>query len=454
VILLVDDDPTVLASLEWVLRGARFETRAAATPQLALAAIDAEPLELVIQDMNYSRDTSGAEGLALLDEIRRRRPHLPVILMTAWGSLELAVEGMRRGARDFMTKPWSNERVIEAVQTALSLATLPEPQAASLSRQGLAQRGEIDGLIGDHPAFLKVIDIALRVAPTEASVLITGEPGTGKELIAELLHRSSPRHRQPFVKVNLGGLSTSLFESEMFGYVKGAFTDARSDRRGRFEIAAGGTIFLDEIGDLEAACQVKLLRVLQDRCFEPLGSSTTRKADVRIVSATNRPLPSMVAQGSFREDLYYRLNLIELRLPPLRDRRSDIPLLAEHFLAGIRRVSGRAGLALAPAARNWLEQHDWPGNIRQLRSTIERAALLSQTDALQRSDLDTGAALFDETAPPALPAVGSMTLEQIERAMIEKAMSHHSGNITHVADALGLTRAALYRRLKKYGHVT
>ena len=453
-ILLVDDDATVIASLDLLLRRAGFRTTSASTPEAALAAIEGGAVELVFQDMNFSRSTSGAEGLALLGAIRARRADLPVILISAWGSIELAVEGMRRGASDFITKPWSNERVVEAVETALSLARLRDASPAP-SRADLDARGPVASIVGSDPALLRALDVALRVAPTEASVLITGEGGTGKELMAELLHEAGKRSQGPFVKVNLGGLSTTLFESEMFGHVRGAFTDARADRKGRFEAAAGGTIFLDEIGDLDSSCQVKLLRVLQDRSFEPLGSSATRRVDVRVVSATNRDLPTAVAGGAFREDLLYRLNLIAIHLPALRERRGDIRVLADHFVNALRRATGRGGLTLTSAAVAWLESEPWPGNVRQLRATIERAALLSDRDRLDAPDLAAGeAAVVWGRERETLPPVGAMTLDQIERAMIDKAMRHHGGNITHVADALGVTRAALYRRLKKFGLAT
>lgn len=453
-ILIVDDDATVIASLELLLRRAGFKTVSASSPEAALGAIAGGGVELVFQDMNFSHATSGEEGLELLEAIRSQQPDLPVVLISAWGSIELAVAGMRRGASDFITKPWSNERVVEAVETALSLARLrdasPDP-----SRAELDLRGPVASIVGNHPALLRSLDVALKVAPTEASVLITGAGGTGKELIAELLHEAGRRADGPFVKVNLGGLSTSVFESEMFGHVRGAFTDARSDRKGRFEAASGGTIFLDEIGDLDSSCQVKLLRVLQDRTFEPLGSSETRRVDVRVVSATNRDLRTAVASGAFREDLLYRLNLISIHLPALRERRNDIRLLAEHFVNALRRATGRGQLALTPAAIAWLESEPWPGNIRQLRATIERAALLSERDRLDASDLATGeGAVIWGREREALPSVGAMTLDEIERAMIDKAMRHHAGNITHVAEALGVTRAALYRRLKKFGLAT
>jgi transcriptional regulator with PAS, ATPase and Fis domain len=290
------------------------------------------------------------------------------------------------------------------------------------------------------------------VAPTDASVLITGESGTGKELIAQAIHRNSRRRAGPFVKVNLGGIASTLFESEMFGHVRGAFTDARSDRKGRFEIANGGTILLDEIGELGAGSQVKLLRVLQDRTYEVLGSSQTRTVDVRVISATNRSLPDLVGRGDFREDLFYRINLIAIHVPPLRDRADDIPVLARRFVRAVAHTYGRESLALGPGAVAWLRRQPWPGNVRQLRQYIERAALVSQADLL---DGDSFAALAEmelrEPGRDTLPPVGSMTMDEIEKAMIVKSLKHHAGNLTRVAESLGLSRAALYRRLEKHG---
>jgi two-component system, NtrC family, response regulator len=456
-ILIVDDDPSVRASLSLLLKQAGHRSVAAATPAEALEALARQPPQLVLQDMNFTRKTSGEEGLALLREIRARRPELPVILMTAWGSITLAVEGMKAGASDFVTKPWTNPQLLSAVETALGLAAAPS-EAALPTREELDAAFDFGELSGEDPRLLKILQVVGRVAPTDASVLITGESGTGKELIAEAIHRNSRRKQAPFVKVNLGGISPQLFDSEMFGHVRGAFTDARQDRRGRFEVASGGTIFLDEIGELDPAAQVKLLRVLQDRTFEVLGSSTTRTVDVRVVSATNRNLVEMVARGQFREDLLYRLNLIALHLPPLRERSGDIPRLAARFLQTVAQVHRRGNLAFSPAAVQWLSTMPWPGNIRQLRQWIERAVLMSQApeaDAvLQVLDFTSTMQLESQPEPADrdhLPPVGSMTMEEIERAMIAKSLAHHGGNLSRVAESLGLSRAALYRRLERYG---
>jgi two-component system NtrC family response regulator len=456
-ILVVDDDPSVRASLALLLKQAGYRALGAANPDEALAALDQAP-QLVLQDMNFSRQTSGTEGLALLREIRARRPDLPVILMTAWGSIALAVEGMKAGASDFITKPWTNPQLLSAVETALGLAAAPAGAANPPTREELDATFDFGELVGEDTRLLRILQAVGRVAATDASVLITGESGTGKELIAEAIHRNSRRRQGPFVKVNLGGISPQLFDSEMFGHVRGAFTDARADRKGRFEVASGGTIFLDEIGELDPAAQVKLLRVLQDRTFEALGSSTTRTVDVRVVSATNRNLVDMVSRGQFREDLLYRLNLIALHLPPLRERGGDIPRLAARFLQTVAQVHRRGPLAFSPAALAWLPTLPWPGNIRQLRQWIERAVLMSPAtaDVLEVADFTGTVEVATQPDRPAgrgdqLPPVGSMTMDEIERAMIVKSLAHHGGNLSRVAESLGLSRAALYRRLEKYG---
>jgi DNA-binding NtrC family response regulator len=456
-ILIVDDDPSVTTSLGLLLKRQGHPNRAARSQEEALAMLREQEFDLVLQDMNFSRGTTGEEGLELLAEIRRLRPRLPVILITAWGSIALAVEGMKAGAADFVTKPWNNAQLLQSVETALSLAggvgEGADGKSAPASREELDRRFDLRGLIGRDPRFLKILELIGRVAPTDASVLITGESGTGKELVAEAIHRNSRRKDGVFVKVNLGGISSTLFESEMFGHVKGAFTDARADRKGRFEMADGGTIFLDEIGEVDPAAQVKLLRVLQDRSYEVLGSSHTRTVDVRVVSATNRDLSEMVERGQFREDLLYRLNLIAVRLPPLRERRGDVPLLARHLLDVCARTYRRGPIVATERALDWLSGQSWPGNIRQLKQTIERAVLVLDGDRLDVGDLVALAGLDEarEARGTALPSPGSMTLDEMEKAMIVKCMRHYEGNVTRVAEALGLSRAALYRRFEKYG---
>src|SRR5436190_14376253 len=449
-ILIVDDDASITASLALLLKQHGHPAIAAHSVEEALALLKRERPSLVIQDMNFSRRTTGEEGLALFDAIRSEEPALPVILMTAWASIALAVEGMKRGAADFITKPWSNANVVQSVETALGLAAMRADASSGKSRAELDEEFDFSNIIGSDPKIMRILELIGRVAPTEASVLIMGESGTGKELIAEALHRNSRRRGAPFVKVNLGGISATLFESEMFGHVRGAFTEARQDRKGRFETADGGTIFLDEIGELDATSQVKLLRVLQDRTYEVLGSSRTRTVDVRVIAATNRPLQDLVARGEFREDLLYRLNLITIQLPPLRERRGDIPPLAAQFL---RRASEAYHVdveSITPRAMEWLKGQNWPGNIRQLRQLIERAVLIRGGRELDAADF---AAVRDVSSRDAqtLPEVGAMTLDEIERAMIERSMRHYEGNVSRVAEALGLSRAALYRRLEKYG---
>jgi DNA-binding NtrC family response regulator len=452
-ILIVDDDPSVTTSLGLLLKRHGHPNRAARSQDEALAILREAELDLVLQGMNFSRGTTGEEGLELLAEIRKIRPRLPVILITAWGSISLAVEGMKAGAADFITKPWNNNQLLQSVETALSLASQAGERTLPASREELDRRHDFRGLIGSDPRFLKILELIGRVAPTDASVLITGESGTGKELVAEAIHRNSRRKNGPFVKVNLGGISSTLFESEMFGHVKGAFTDARADRKGRFELADDGSIFLDEIGEIAPEAQVKLLRVLQDRSYEVLGSSHSRTVDVRVVSATNRDLSQMVEKGQFREDLLYRLNLIALRLPPLRERRGDIPLLARHFLDASARTYRRAPIALTDRALGWLSDQPWPGNIRQLKQTLERAVLVLESDRLDAADLValSGLEARETRGSTALPSPGTMTLDEMEKAMIVKCMRHYEGNVTRVAEALGLSRAALYRRFEKYG---
>ena len=452
---MVDDDASVTASLSLLLRQHGYDPVCASGPEEALERVCKQNVALVLQDMNFSVETSGREGLDLLRRIKAERRDLPVVLVTAWGSIALAVEGVKAGAADFLTKPWSNAHVIQSIDTALSLAAgvgdrrerQPPPCRADLDA-----KYELSGLIGEDPELLRLLDLIGRVGPTEASVLITGESGTGKELVAEALHRNSPRRDAPFVKVNLGGISSTLFESEMFGHVRGAFTDAGADRVGRFEKAHGGTIFLDEIGDLDLPSQVKLLRVLQDRTYEVLGSSVTRSVEVRVVSATNRDLGKAVADSVFREDLLYRLNLITVKLPPLRDRRGDIPLLAARFLEASVRDYGRGPTTLTAEAHRWLVERKWPGNIRQLKQSIERAVLVVDGDAIDAIDLETlGRLESGETSRGTLPQPGSMTLDELERAMISNCMKHYDGNVSRAANALGLSRAALYRRLEKFG---
>jgi DNA-binding NtrC family response regulator len=450
-VLIIDDDVSVTASLTLLLKQAGYRSRAAATPEAALRELADGGIDLILQDMNFSRKTSGEEGLTLLQEIKSQRPETPVILITAWGSIALAVKGMQSGASDFITKPWTNEQLLQSIRTNLSLAAASGTKGPAPTREELDTRYDFSAIIGNDPKLLSILEIIGRVSPTDASVLITGESGTGKELIAEAIHRNSLRKEGPFVKVNMGGISATLFESEMFGHVKGAYTDAKQERKGRFEMADGGTIFLDEIGDLDPSSQVKLLRVLHDRTYEVLGSSTPRTVDVRVISATNTGLSEAISRGTFREDLLYRLNLIAVHLPPLRERRDDIPFLANYFLENVKSVYRRPGVAISPAAMKWLKGRPWPGNIREFRQVIERTLLMTSGELLDIDHFASSVTMRAEKEKNVLPEVGTMTLDEIERAMITKSMEYYGGNVSRVAEALGLSRAALYRRFERFG---
>jgi two-component system NtrC family response regulator len=451
-ILIVDDDGAVQVSLALLLKQAGFDAACADGPQQALEQLQAGPFDLVLQDMNFSLQTSGEEGLDLLARIKQLRPSLPVLLMTAWGSISLAVRGVKAGAANFFTKPWDNAQLVALAEATLELAnSLAAPASApALTRRALDVQCDFSGIVGEHPKLLKVLETIAQVAHTRAPVLILGESGTGKELVADAIHRNSPRAAHPIVKINMGAITPTLFESEMFGHVRGAFTDARADRKGHIASADQGTLFLDEIGELQRADQVKLLRVLQDQRYQPVGSSTAYQADVRVVSATNRELAELVAGGEFREDLFYRLNLITIRLPPLRERRSDIAPLARYIAARVADSYGLGQVVLAPDALDWLSNQAWPGNIRQLKQTLERALLLAGKQHLGQADF-LAASAVDEGVPGSRLGVDGMTLEQVERHMIEQALQQHTGNISRVAKALGLSRTALYRRLERHG---
>ncbi|WP_224998371.1 sigma-54 dependent transcriptional regulator [Cesiribacter sp. SM1] len=453
-ILLVDDDEAIRASLSLLLKQGGYFVQTAAHPDEALAKLAQKEPQLVISDMNFSIETSGEEGLAFLKEVKQRYPQLPVILITAWGSVPLAVEGMKLGAADFINKPWQNEHLLQSVKTVLTLARQKkEDEPTGLSRAALNKKYDFDAIVGEDRGFLHVLETVGKVSATDASILIMGESGTGKEMIAEAVHLNSHRYNKAFVKVNLGGISASLFESEMFGHKRGAFTDAKNDRVGRFELANGGTIFLDEIGDLDANSQVKLLRVLQDRTYEVLGDSKTRTVDVRVICATNRNLEEMVAKGQFREDLYYRINLITVKLPALRERPGDIPLLVNYFIRNLREIYQRPELEASREALRWLRDQPLPGNIRELKNVVERAVLLSPHQELQLEDFK--ALMRSATQPPAaqqpqIKELPLMPLEEMEKAMIMRAMVLHKENMSKVAQSLGLSRGALYRRLEKY----
>ncbi len=451
-ILIIDDDPAVRASLELLLKHAGHQPLLAQDRVTALEIMRGNSPELVLLDMNFSRETSGKEGLELLGELHELRSGMPIILITAWGSIDLAVQGMKAGAVDFINKPWRNDHLLQSIKTALKLSPEgQEPHTRSRSRKELDRKYDFKKLIGEDQQLLTVLETVGRVSGTDASVLILGESGTGKELIAEAIHQNSPRCNKPFVKVNLGGISTTLFESEMFGHKKGAFTDARQDRIGRFQKANRGSIFLDEIGDLDRTSQVKLLRVLQDRTFEVLGSSQTQQIDVRLICATNRDLNRMVTEGDFREDLFYRINLITLKLPALREHPGDIPILVRHFINNLKQIYDRSELQIDPKALDWLKNLTWPGNIRELKNLVERTVLITGKDLLKRRDFADQLEISPKSKSGlTLPQVGEMTLEEVEISMIKKALEFHAKNIKQVAQSLGLSRAALYRRFEKY----
>lgn len=437
-ILIVDDDNSVRVTLKLLLKRNGYEVAAAESPAEAMAFVRATRPDLVIMDMNYSRSTTGEEGITLLKQIKVFHPDVPVILITAWGNIPLAVEGMRAGAFDFITKPWDNLTLLGRITTALSLSGNKK-----IETQSSFDRSRI---IGRDPALMSVLDTIERVAPTNAPVLILGENGTGKELIAEALHINSERRNRPMVKVNLGGISQTLFESEMFGYRKGAFTGAVTDREGRFAAAEGGTIFLDEIGDLDLNSQVKLLRVLQEHTYEPLGDTRPRRADVRVVCATNADLSTMLREGTFREDLFYRINLITVTLPPLRERRDDIPLLVDHLLRKACQSVNREVPEVTEEAMNLLKRQPWPGNIRQLSNIVERTLLVTPENRLDARHFQAQGLSPDEDLAD-MPG----RLKSAEKTAIENALTESGGNLTRAAALLGITRQTLYRRLSKYG---
>lgn len=445
-ILIIDDDSAVRSSLSFMLKRAGYVAQTVPGPREAMDVVRAEAPSLILMDMNFTLSTTGEEGLTLLKQVKVFRPDVPVILMTAWGSIQLAVQGMQAGAFDFITKPWNNAALLQRIETALELTAAPkdaqEEQSETLNRSHI---------IGKSQGLMEVLNTVARIARTNASVLITGESGTGKELIAEAIHINSQRVKQPFVKVNLGGISQSLFESEMFGHKKGAFTDATTDRVGRFELANKGTIFLDEIGDLDPSCQVKLLRVLQDQTFEVLGDSRPRKTDIRVVSATNADLRKMVSERTFREDLFYRINLITVKLPSLRERREDIPLLVRHFADRQAEVNGLPRTEFSADALNFLSRLPYPGNIRELKNLVERTILVSGKSTLDATDFDAQYLRHDDPVKASnSSSLAGMTLDEIERQTILQALDRHKGNLSQVAMTLGISRAALYRRLEKF----
>ena len=427
-----------------MLKRAGYEVLAVDGPKEAMVIVRNETPRLILMDMNFSLSTTGEEGLTLLKQVKLFRPEVPVILMTAWGSIGLAVDGMKAGAFDFVTKPWNNMALMQRIETALQLTE--KQHAVKESMSGFDRIF----IIGDSRALNDVLKVVERIAKTNASVLITGESGTGKELIAEAIHRNSKRADKPFVKVNLGGISQSLFESEMFGHKKGAFTDAVADRKGRFELADKGTIFLDEIGELDLSCQVKLLRVLQEQTFEPLGDSKPKKVDVRVVSATNANLQQMVQDKTFREDLFYRINLITIHLPALRERKEDITLLAAHFAKKQCEANGLPMVAISEEANDYLASLPYPGNIRELKNLVERTILVSSNNPLRVCDFQQQ---YQGLSTLQNANADGLTLDEVELIAIKKAYEKYHGNVSQMASALGLSRQALYRRMEKHNLV-
>jgi DNA-binding NtrC family response regulator len=444
-ILIADDQADVVEALRLLLKNEGFAIEKASSPSAVYRAVSARLFDVVLIDLNYARDTtSGTEGLDLLERLRAYDDLLPVVVMTAWGSVDLAVEAMRLGARDFVQKPWENARLVATLRSAVELGRALR-QSRRLEAENRLLRGDgHQDLIARSPAMKPVLELIDRVGPSDASVLITGENGTGKGVVANALHAVSSRAARSFMAVNVGGLSEGVFESELFGHVKGAFTDARADRAGRFELAGGGTLFLDEIANIRPAQQARLLRVLETGEFEPVGSSITRKADVRILSATNARLEDEVEAGRFRQDLFFRLRTIEIRLPPLRERRDDIPLLAGHFLSTYAKRYRKQLSGFDEGAIRGLLAHAWPGNVRELDHAVERAVLMATAGKITAADLGL------QTATDRGSKIEEMTLEEVEALLIRKALARYDGNVSRAAEALGLSRSALYRRMQRF----
>jgi len=445
-ILIADDQRDVLEALRLLLKGEGFTTETATSPGGVLRVVESKDVDAVLMDMNYTRDTtSGLEGMDLISRLQTMDSHLPVVVMTAWGSVDGAVEAMRRGAKDYVEKPWDNARLVATLRTQVELGRALRKAHRLEGENRLLRKEGLPEFISESRAMRPVLQVIERIGPSDANVLVTGEHGTGKEVVAHWLHASSNRASKALVAVNVGGLPEGVFECELFGHVKGAFTDAMADRVGRFELANDGTLFLDEIANVPMKQQATLLRALETGEVQRVGSSKTRQVDVRVISATNADPQAEVAAGRFREDLLYRLNTVEIHLPPLRERREDIPLLAQHFLERQAKRYRKPKAGFSEDASQALLDHPWPGNIRELRHAVERAVLLAMDDHVRAHDLGLVA-----------PSEGSghiddLTLDEVEKILIEKALQRHEGNVSQAADALGLSRSALYRRLQRYG---
>ncbi len=447
-VLIGDDQPDVLEALRLLLKGEGFQIETVTSPQRLLSALESREFDVILIDLNYTRDTtSGQEGLELLTRIQAIDSTLPVVVMTAWGTVDLAVEAMRRGARDFIQKPWEIERLLSILRTQTELSrALRQGQRLEAENHLLRSEGQSHPrLIAESPAMQPVLQVISRVGPSDANVLITGENGTGKGVVARVLHAVSERSLKPLVTVNVGGLSEGVFESELFGHIKGAFTDAKTDRVGRFELADGGTLFLDEIANVPMPQQAKLLRVLETGEFERVGSSNTRKVTVRILSATNSDLSAEVSAGRFRQDLLFRLNTVEIRLPPVRDRREDIPLLATHVLRQHAARYRKLLTGFDGAAMQALIAHPWPGHVRELDHAVERSVLMAQGTLVKAGDLGLQSGLESS------PRLEDMSLDEVECYLIRRTLARFDGSVSKAAEALGLSRSALYRRLEKFG---
>jgi len=444
--LIADDQPDVLEALRLLLKSEGFQTETVNSPSRILSALEARDFDILLMDLNYTRDTtSGEEGLELLTRIQQADATLPVVVMTAWGSVDLAVEAMRRGARDFVQKPWENARLLSIIRTQVELGSaLRRGQRLEAENELLRREGQ-PKLIAESAAMQPVLQVISRVGPSDANVLITGENGTGKGVVAQVLQSISRRASKALVTVNVGGLSEGVFESELFGHIKGAFTDAKADRVGRFELADTGTLFLDEIANIPLPQQAKLLRVLETGEFERVGSSKTRRVNVRIISATNADLQAEVAAGKFRQDLLFRLNTVEIHLPPLRHRREDVALIANHFLRQHSERYRKQVTGFDPHAMQGLMAHPWPGNVRELDHAIERGVLMAQGTIVKVGDLGL------QSGSESSAKLDDMSLEEVECFLIKKTLARFEGNVSRAAEALGLSRSALYRRLEKFG---
>jgi DNA-binding NtrC family response regulator len=447
-ILVADDQPAVLDALKMLLRAEGFDVTIVRSPQVLIDSLAMHEYDVLLVDLNYARDTtSGREGIELIGKIRQIDMQVPIIVMTAWGTIDLAVEAVRLGARDFIQKPWDDERLVNTVRTQAELyRAIRSGQRLEAENKLFRTQSKVT-FIASAPSMRGVIDAISQVGPSDANVLITGEHGTGKEVVAQMLHSVSSRNEKPLITVNTGGLPEGTFESELFGHVKGAFTDAKVDRIGRFEMADGGTLFLDEIANVPLRQQAKLLRVLETGEMERVGSSRTRQVDVRVLSATNADLPAECAGGNFREDLLFRLNTVEIHIPPLRERREDIPALAAHFLAKYATRYRREIRGFSPETMEALLEYGWPGNVRELDHTIERSVIMCREEQIQPGNLGLQSAGRSRGGAD----LAEMSLEEAEALLISKALARYSGNISQAAEVLGLSRGTFYRRMEKHG---